>query len=184
MATVIGALALAGSLIFSSHGGWTPHAQPTRPATHAVVTSTPLEPGSPYTGGFVDVEANFNGEPITSIPNLNPTTFKGRQAQSNDLIVSGSKPTTITLTMVPNTGTNWSLDYHDYNVPLTLGQHTYQTQQLSVNPGDSSCGWGPASIDVLDISFTNGQLTSFAATVEAHCPLEYGASTNPEGLLP
>ena len=65
---------------------------------------------------------------------------------------------------------------------LTTGEFSIpgsDSGHFSLEKGDSSCGWGPAQIDVLDATVTSGQLTSFAATFEYHCPPQDAGATTP-----
>jgi hypothetical protein len=142
---------------------------------------------SPTTEAFIDTEANVNGEPVSSIPGngLDPTQFAGSQFQTSSVNVNNNSPSSVGFTLV-GSGANNYYEFQFLDRSGSISPGTYSTSlggsdSLLIVRGDNGCGGGVGNgtIDVLDSTFSGGQLVSFAAIFESHCPLAYGASSDP-----
>jgi hypothetical protein len=135
--------------------------------------SPPLS--SPFTGGFVDVQA---GAPGTFHPGINgPTAYAGTQNLSNNIYLLNANSNTISMNIIISSQTYYGVTFQaPIGTPLAVGDYDHpgfggsQTQAGFVfSFGDSSEGQDPAAFQILDISFNgDGSLKSFAAQFELH----------------
>lgn len=150
-------------------GMWTPAVASPTPAPTSSSTST-----KPLTEAFLDIEANFDGEEISSVPGLNPAQFAGTQFQTSNVDLHGGSTTTPADFYLLGSNPN---DYYQVDVTgpggtgITTGVYTVSPKYypFSFAIEDSSCNPGDEWIDVLEATYTANQLTSFAAMFEYHC---------------
>jgi hypothetical protein len=180
--SIVRALALSVLMMVVCVGG-----SATVGEVHGGAATLPHPSTTPLTEAFIDIEANSGGEPVSSSPGAvsDPSQLAGSQFQTSNVAVGpDASPTTLTFSAIGTGGNYYSIDLLS---PVALNPGTYTvgpfgsgSPLLIIGHYDGSCGFGGyGSIHVLDSSFSAGELVSFAAVLEFHCPLAFGAATDP-----
>jgi hypothetical protein len=124
---------------------------------HGGAATLPHPSTSPLTEAFIDTEANFDGEPVSTFSGAasDPSQFAGSQFQTSNVEVAGDpSPTSLTLVAIGSRGNNYSIQLGSL-VPFAPGMHTVVPPDsgdpvLSVDHYDDGCGDGGSHRDRSD----------------------------------